>query len=203
VLYHFAKKEQLYAAVHAGIGEPLERDLRAGLELHADPEDGLDAAAETIAAWAEREPDRVRLLLRELLDNEARVARAARLPLAPVLELLADFAARGARAGVFRADVPPETLVLSLVGAVSYVVVARPTVRRIVGPDRSRRLASSFSRDAVVLARRAFGLPEARAGARSPEPGVSPKKEPSHGSRTRDRAHPPRPRARRGADDRS
>jgi len=56
---------------------------RQGVER---PDAALDALAVAIVRWAAEEPARVKLLLRELLDNPARVAKASRLPLAPFLE---------------------------------------------------------------------------------------------------------------------
>ncbi len=188
VVYHFAKKEQLYAAVLVAIGHELETALALALE-----DDGrtwparLDALARSLVAWTRDSPGRVKLLLRELLDNPGRVAKAERLPLAPVLHRLSAFVAAGMRTGAFRRAVP-ETSVLHLVGAVSYVVAARPTVRRIVGAARDRELSLSYEREAVHLARLVF---------LAPEPEV-----PSHGSKQASVAGETRARARGGTDDR-
>ena len=156
VVYHFAKKEQLYAAVLSAIGEHLVREMTRALDddLRSWSE-RLDAVVHALVAWTEGYPGRVKLLLRELLDNPSRVARASKLPLAPVLLRLAAFVEDGIRAGAFR-RVLPETAVLHLVGAVSYFVAARPTVRRIVGVTRDRRMTSSYEREAIALARRMF-----------------------------------------------
>jgi AcrR family transcriptional regulator len=156
VVYHFAKKEQLYAAVLAEIAEHLLSEMTRALEDEGRAwATRLDTIVRSLVAWTATHPGRVKLLLRELLDNPARVARASRLPLAPVLLRLSEFVAAGVRAGAFRAVVP-ETSVLHLVGAVSYFVAARPTVRRIVGPARYGRMSSSYEREAVFFARRMF-----------------------------------------------
>ncbi len=188
VVYHFARKEQLYGAVLEEISGELGVSLAVALE-----EDGrswelrLDALARSLVAWTAESPGRVKLLLRELLDNPARVAKAERLPLAPVLLRLTEFAGGGMRAGAFRRGVP-ETAVLHLVGAVSYVVAAGPTVRRIVGQARDRQLVKSYEREAVAFARRLF---------LALEPEV-----PVHGSNEASIAGETSARARRGAHDR-
>ena len=137
VVYHFAKKEQLYASVLVEIGVELEASLTLALE---DDERTwparLEALVRSLVAWTRDSPGRVKLLLRELLDNPARVAKAERLPLAPVLHRIEAFVEAGIRAGAFR-RVVPETSVLHLVGALSYVVAARPTVLQMPEP-RSR-----------------------------------------------------------------
>jgi hypothetical protein len=95
-------------------------------------------------------PGRVAILMRELLDNPARVAKAAQLPLAPLLRTLAGFAAaRGTR--------EPEIAVMHTMGAISYVVISRPTIRRILGTAREARMARAYEKEAVAFARRTLG----------------------------------------------
>lgn len=184
IVYHFARKEQLYASVLEVIGAQLEGDMARALGDDGSPwPRRLDALVRALVEWTETNPGRVKLLLRELLDNESRVARASRLPLAPVLLRLSAFVEDGMRAGAFR-RVVAETSVLHLVGAVSYFVAARPTVRRIVGPTRDRRLTASYEREALELARRMFLALE-------PEVHL-------HGSEDTDHAGEPRARSRRG-----
>jgi AcrR family transcriptional regulator len=168
LVYHFARKEQLYAAVLATIAEQLDRDLAGALapresgrgrDLAAD---AVDAFVRALVGWATREPRRVRLLLRELLDNPTRVEKAAKLPLAPFLTRTTELVAAAVRAGVAEADAP-ELAVLQTVGAVSYVVASRPTVDRIVGKARAKQLDAQLEREAIAYARRALGMEVRRA----------------------------------------
>lgn len=152
VVYHFARKEKLYAAVLAAIGEPLARDLAALLAEDASFPARLDAVVRALVGWSRREPRQVKLLVRELLDNPSRVAKATKLPLSPVLEGLAAFVEEGARAGAFR-DVVSEAAALHLVGALSYFVAARPTLRRIVGTAREAKIEARYEREAIAFAR--------------------------------------------------
>jgi AcrR family transcriptional regulator len=151
VVYHFMRKEHLYAALLYDIG----RELLAGLEATST----IDGFIEGLVRFSIDEPGRIKLLLRELLDNPARVKKAAQLPLAPFLERAAELIETGRAAGI--ADVESaELAVLHVVGAVSYVVAAWPTVERIVGGERSRKLHGSYEREAIAFARRALGLEE-------------------------------------------
>lgn len=182
IVYHFAKKEELYAAVLGAIGDQIERALVASL---ADERTSrVDAIARGLVRWSADRPDRVRLLLRELLDNPARVARASKLPLAPVLIRLSAAVAADMDAGRIP-KTTPEIAVLHLVGAVSYFVVARPTVSRIVGPTRARVLDAAWEDEALAFARRTLGAVE---------------EENRHGSSDRDPTRETRPRARREPD---
>jgi AcrR family transcriptional regulator len=157
-IYHFAKKEQLYRAVLEGIAEQLMRELPAG----GDPIARVDALAHALVRWAAEEPARARLLLRELLDNPTRVKAAARLPLGPFLETAAAMVSAGMRAGVLEARTP-ETAVLHVVGGLHYVVVARPTVERIVGAARAKKIEATYEREAIAFARHTLGVPAAYA----------------------------------------
>jgi AcrR family transcriptional regulator len=164
VVYHFARKERLYAAVLAAIADELMAAL-AGVTSAA----GL---ADLLVAWTARAPERARLLVRELLDNPSRVARAAQLPLGPFL-LAAARLVGGAQ---------PELAVLHAVGGLSYAYLARPTVDRIVGAPRARELAESFTSEATAFARQTLEV--------------------SHGTVAAAPARPPRARSRRASNHR-
>jgi TetR/AcrR family transcriptional regulator len=182
VVYHFPKKEALYAAVL----EEIAAELMARLGLPLDVFDDapayrvrLDAVIDALALWAAQRPDRVRLLLREVMDNAARVAKASRLPLAPMLTSLVTFVAHGANLGILHPR-SPEIAVLHVVGALSYFAVTRPTLRRIVGAERERALAVTYASEFHELASRALGVSQ----------------EKQHGPKHGDRPHRARARAR-------
>lgn len=168
-VYHFAKKEQLYAAVLGAIADELDARLQTALDAMIDKRDGftrqgserpdaaLDALAVAIVRWAAEEPARVKLLLRELLDNPARVAKASRLPLAPFLERASALVA-ATGAGISGLGSTPEVAVLHLVGAISYFVAAWPTVERIVGNTRAKQITAAYEREAIAFARRMLGV---------------------------------------------
>lgn len=161
VVYHFARKEQLYAALLHEIGG----ELVARLETSED-------FVEDLVAWTREQPGRVKLLVRELLDNPTRVRTATQLPLGPFLVRAA------ARVG----GEHPEIAVLHVVGALSYVAAAWPTVERIVGASRARRMHADYEREALHFARRSLEKP--------------------HGTRNPMSARPSRPRSPRARDHR-
>jgi AcrR family transcriptional regulator len=188
VVYHFAKKEQLYGAVLEAIGEELGGAVGGALDDADRPWSArLDGVVRALVGWAGAHPGRVKLLLRELLDNPSRVERAGKLPIAPVLVRLSELVRAGTAAGAFR-QVVPETSVLHLFGAISYVVAAKPTVRRIVGASRDRQLSSTYEREAIAFARHMFLALE-------PEVAI-------HGSEDPDHVGEARARTRRSANDR-
>jgi AcrR family transcriptional regulator len=139
VVYHFPRKERLHAAMLGEIAAQILGALRRA---------GPAGAVRALVRWSLKNPGRVRLVVRELLDNPSRVAKARSFPLAPVLHTLAAAAPHP----------HPELAVLHVIGAISYVVLARPTVRAIVGPERDRELWASYEEHAIEFARRTFGL---------------------------------------------
>ncbi|CAN5882033.1 hypothetical protein BH11MYX2_BH11MYX2_04380 [soil metagenome] len=146
VVYHFTRKERLYAAVLSEIAVELTDALASATTA--------DDLAVLLVRWSVRSPRRVVLLLRELLDNPSRIVKAAQLPLAPFLNRATDLARDGGAA-------EPELAVLEVVGAISYIIASRPTVDRIVGDARAKHMAAAFEAHALGFARRALGL-EAR-----------------------------------------
>jgi AcrR family transcriptional regulator len=161
-VYYFARKEQLYGAVLARIAAQVMTETDASVAAS-----GAAAALEqfllALVTWSVREPRRVRLLLRELLDNPTRVAKASHLPLAPFVERGSALVAAAVQAGHARAD-HAELAMLHVVGGISYLVAVRPTVARIVGKTRAAELATALETDALTLARRSLGIAEARRG---------------------------------------
>ena len=168
-IYHFAKKEQLYKQVLEGIASELlhELDVAIGparvkgdlVERFVAP---VDALAISLVQWSQNNPARVRLMLRELLDNPMRVARASKLPLAPFLERAAAMVTSGQRAGVLEPRTA-ETAVLHVVGGLHYTIAAQPTLRRMVGVPRAEKIASTYEREAIAFARYTLGVPAAYA----------------------------------------
>jgi len=168
-IYHFAKKEQLYKQVLEGIASELlhELDVAVGparikgdlVERFVAP---VDALAISLVRWSQKNPSRVRLMLRELLDNPTRVARAAKLPLTPFLERAAAMVTSGQRAGVLESRTP-ETAVLHVVGGLHYTISANPTLRRMVGVKRAEAIAETYQREAIAFARHTLGVPAAYA----------------------------------------
>jgi AcrR family transcriptional regulator len=181
VVYHFARKEQLYAAVLGAIADQLMRALAAELATAgAPPLARLAAFAGALVRWSVEHPGRVRLLMRELLDNPARVARASRLPLAPFLDQATHLVAEAGTSGA-----EPELAVLHAVGGLSYVVAAAPTVARIVGAARARELAAAREAEALAFVHRVLGVHDHATGA--PDPARPPRARSSRAAHHRHR----------------
>jgi len=155
LLHHFPRKEALYRAVLERIAGDLDRVMARAIAGKGDHAARLRVLVRSFAAWSHRHPRRSNLLLRELIDNPARIGAAEVLPLEPVVERMSAFLRDGARAGAFR-RVDPILFIVHLAGSIAYFVAARPTFARML----DRRDAAAFHRahaaDLVQLAERAL-----------------------------------------------
>lgn len=160
--YYFADKETLYKAMLSRLIEGMVASIAGRIQGITDPEEGVRqfaaAQAETILA----RPIIPRLILRELLDHDARHAHEplatavgrGLLPLAHLIEA-------GQRAGRFRRDVNPRFGAISIVSQLMYFFVARPAVAVLldlangpIPPDTVRafaRHAGDFAVHALTI----------------------------------------------------
>ncbi len=164
IQYHFGKKEKLYAEVLAVIAREVAAELAIEETSQRPYHERFDLLVRSLVRWALDRPLHVRLLLRELLDNPRRVAKAEVLPLGTVLRSMAASFAEGQRLGLVQGR-EPEIAVLHLVGAVSYYVAARPTFRRLVGVAADEAVLATYPDEFALFAKNALGLqPENRHG---------------------------------------
>jgi TetR/AcrR family transcriptional regulator len=131
--YYFAGKEDLYGAVVArmihGIADAMSKAV-AGL---TDPEAAVHAFASRHLALLESRPHVRKLIGRELIDHDAAHAQdAIRHMAATIFDRLQGAIAAGQRAGLFRTDMDPRFVAISLVAQTTYFHLARPAVEILV-----------------------------------------------------------------------
>ena len=186
LLHHYPRKEVLYRAVLERIAGDFDRVVARAIARPGDHAARLRALVAAFAAWAQRHPSRSNLLLRELIDNQARIGAAEVLPLAPVVDRMSHFVREGARAGAFR-RVDPILFIIHLAGSIAYFVAARPTFGRIGGHRDPVAFYRAYASDLTTVAERILLRapdPSARSGgrARSAPTGVPPATEPRRGA---------------------
>lgn len=153
LLHHFPTKEKLYAAVLGEVAAELETVFDGVLDRPEPHRDRLAAAIEAYLDWSASSPARSNLLLRELLDNPARLRAAGEgvhLVLAPLVDRLRRFIRAGQRAGAFRA-IAPVVFITHIVGGAAYFCAARPTFERLVSQRQRAGLARRARRELVPL----------------------------------------------------
>jgi AcrR family transcriptional regulator len=148
LLHHFDSKEKLYGEVLARIS----REFQARLD---DPREdgGVDDVARQFGALAadnRRHPVQARLLMRELLDNSERSARAGHWYLREFLETLVDRVhalPRWRDAGREEAA----AAVYQFLGAINYFAVSAPTLKAIFGNRLYSAMDDCYDRELLRM----------------------------------------------------
>ncbi|MBI4700130.1 MAG: TetR/AcrR family transcriptional regulator [Deltaproteobacteria bacterium] len=173
LLYHFSTKEALLKAV---LGEVLERwneVLPRLLMAAASGERRFEAVMHEMTGFFAEDPDRARLLLREILDRPAQMRRQLARHVAPWVRVVADYIRTGQRHGQIHDEVDPEAYVVHVVGmVVSGVAGAASLAGALLPAGRSdERPEQRHVRELVRVARQAlFRHPHVEVGSRPPPP---------------------------------
>ncbi len=134
LLYHFKRKEDLYAEVLDGISQRLLRLVRATVSRADAPERQFEDIFLGLYAVSREYPQDTHILVREVLDNRSRLETAKELYLLP---FLAEIVAVVPRMKGFE-DVPPPAafcMVYQLIGSIEYFVISTPSLKRMYGAE--------------------------------------------------------------------
>lgn len=139
LLYHFPSKDDLRRRVLeqmlAHWNEAVPRILRAA---SSGPEQFEGIAQETVAFFS-ADPDRARLLLRELLDRPDEMKELIRLHVAPWTRVVCDYIRKGQEQGRVHPDVDPEAYVFAIID----LVLSAVALHGCVGPLLTDELESA------------------------------------------------------------
>jgi AcrR family transcriptional regulator len=135
VLHHFPSKEALHRAVLDGLlghwGEALPRLLLAATAS----EDRFDAVFGEVHRFFATEPDRARLVVREILDRPAEVKQVLRGALRPWIGAIAAYIRSGQEHGRHAPDVDPEAYVLQVLQLVLASIASASVCRSALEGD--------------------------------------------------------------------
>lgn len=143
LLHHFGSKEKLYGAVLARISARFEMLLTQSAQATDNPVDNLLIFMQRLHETAHDRPDEVRVLMRELLDNNHRAQTAAAWYLKPFLHHLIEMV----RAVPNWSDAPTAqalALVYQWLGAINYYNISAPTLNGIFGIPQSDDMARVY-----------------------------------------------------------
>ncbi len=132
LLHHFGSKEKLYAQVLQQLSGQVQETTQQIMDTQTDPATQLEELVVAHYRGQMNNQDSSRLIMRELLDNEQRAAKAGNWYLKPYLETLVDTVVSIAPSGnVERAHAL--ALIYQLLGAAHYFAVSQPTLASIFG----------------------------------------------------------------------
>ncbi len=162
--YYFPSKEELYRAVLQRVAGDLVARGRAKLDAAATPEEAIRLLVGAQVEFLLSHPNAPKLLVREMVDHDARHAEAIILQLsAGIFRRLCEQIEEGQRAGRFRPDVEPRFAAVSTIAQVVYFTIARPAIGLLfeAGSDGvSEATARDFGRHAGEFAVHALSTRE-------------------------------------------
>lgn len=145
VLYYFPSKRKLYAAVLKRISASLAASVVPQAPARGGVGEVVTELARRLLSWGDRNPTYLRILMRELLDNPARVGSVHHWYLAQFLERTESVIAE-TMAGDTRRAPPVDALMLMLhvIGSITYFQIALPTLTGIENAKDERSLRARF-----------------------------------------------------------
>lgn len=132
---HFGSKEELWLTVLERAYAAKRAEEREVQVEHLAPAEAMAKLVGFNLRYTARHPEFVALLNQENLHRAAYLKRSADVPAlySPILDALRGVLARGAAAGVFRADVDPMQLYITILALGHFYVANRHTLSTIFG----------------------------------------------------------------------
>lgn len=150
LLHHYPTKERLYGAVLQRISDDfLERQLAAE-QASLDPLERLKAFYLGLAKPSPENIQRTRLLMRELLDNNARAAHAENWYMRGLLERLITLT-RSIDKLQNLCDKEALIIVYQILGAINYFLVSPSTLKAIFGESMFDEINQSVAHNLSLL----------------------------------------------------
>ena len=143
LIHHFGSKEKLYGEVLQQIADELVATLIDATSDNADATIQLEKLLERMHQQRKTRPEQSQLLMRELLDNQPRAARAEAWYLKSFLRGLVALIRRvpgWARAS----EAEALAAAYQLIGAINYYAISEPTLTRIFGKPTYAALDEVF-----------------------------------------------------------
>ncbi len=161
LLYHFPSKEELRRSV---LDEILSRwnDVLPHLLLTATREQQFDMVMEALTRFFLEDPDRARLVLREILDRPEDMRRRLETFVRPWIEVIADQLEKARAKGQVQPDVDPHAYTVNVVSMVVTGIAVIGNLAAVFPTENDPQKASErFVRELIRIARQSLYLPDA------------------------------------------
>lgn len=143
LLYHFKRKEDLYAEVLQAISSRLTANLALPSQSAQSPEARLREIFLGLYRSALENPSDTRILTRELLDNRTRAEKAKDWYLRPFLD---EITTALSRISGFEDRSEPElfAIIYQMLGGIEYMAISEPTLRQMYGDERYEEIVAQY-----------------------------------------------------------
>ena len=133
IYYYYRNKAGLYHAVLRRRFEGLGDAFAPALDPALSPEECIRRLVHGYVAFLRAHPALPPLMLREVLDHQAAHALAeVRRGAGAAIQGLLGVIARGQRTGMFRRDLVPSNVIVSILGQVIYAFIAQPVIQGVL-----------------------------------------------------------------------
>jgi AcrR family transcriptional regulator len=161
VLHHFTSKEKLYGEVLTRIAGEFEALIDDAFRNEATPEARLQRVILSLQHSGSASRTRTRLLVRELMEVEARGAAAKTWPLRDFLDALTALG-RSLQSWSDKSDDEVFAALYQLIGAVSYFSISEAALSGMYGRRRSTSIKRAFGAELSGLLDCAMAAPSQR-----------------------------------------
>ena len=146
VLHHYPSKELIRQAVLDSILEHWNRTLPRLLVAATASHDRFDAVFGELVRFFAADPDRARILLREVLDRPAEMRKMLRQAVHPWLSTVAHYVRAGREAGRHYPEVDDEAYVLHVMQLVVAAAACGPVTSSFIDGDPEARYQRELAR---------------------------------------------------------
>lgn len=155
LLYHFPSKNDLRLAVLDGLLERWNDILPKLLMAAAGGEDRFETIVRETVTFFNDDPDRARLLMREILDRPEDMRTRLEEHVAPWVNVVADYIRKGQRSGELHHNVDPEAYILQVVNLIVSGVASASCLDGGLLPPKSPQgdPATRHARELMRIAR--------------------------------------------------
>ena len=143
LLHYFNSKEKLYGAIMQRISDDFQDHQREALQASEDPAERLEKFYAALAEPTETNVQRTRLLMRELLDNNERAAKAENWYLRPFLDRLISMV-KDVNKSEKLSDAEALAYGYQLLGAVNYFLISTSTLKAMYGAKFIEAISTDF-----------------------------------------------------------
>ncbi|MEM8795586.1 MAG: TetR/AcrR family transcriptional regulator [Pseudomonadota bacterium] len=143
LLHHFGSKEKLYGLVLEDLSKRFDAIVQPHLKAERPAREQFLAILGDLYRHMNAEKHDARLIVRELLDNQPRIAEKQRWYLRPFLETLSDLMRQIPEGdGLSKTEAFARTF--QIVGAVNYFAISDPTLKKMLGDEAYADVESRF-----------------------------------------------------------
>ena len=146
LLYYYPSKEELRRAVLGQLIEHWRQTLPRLLEAVTSGERRFEALTGELVRFYHADPDRARLILREMLDRPDDMRALLIEGLRPWLLLVAEYIRQGQAQGILYEDVDPESYVMHVILLVAGTVANLKVLPRVLSEGGARDAATAEKR---------------------------------------------------------